>query len=229
MSPINHQAVARRITEGRLNPYLKAAGGSLEAGIRLYDWNIRIAGAFHEDLARFEVAFRNALDAALVDYGVSQAWSKPWYQCSKLFPGKSGKRTNSTIAAAEKRAGESKGGAEHGEVIAQLNLGFWRFLCIKPYFTSLWVPALASAFPRHPDANNPRAVLAGVSARIERLHFIRNRIAHHEPIHQRDLRRDLRDVVDLAGWICTDTQKWITAQSRTLDALNGRPKLQPAQ
>lgn len=226
MSPIDHKAIASRIAKDRFDPYLEASGGGLKAGIGLYDWNIRISGAFHEDLARFEVTFRNALDAALVDYSVSRGWPTPWYQRSELFPGKSGERTRRAIAAAQKRAQQSNGSAEHGKVIAELSFGFWRFLCTKSYSTSLWVPALAGAFPHHPDANNPRAVQADVDSRIERLHFVRDRIAHHEPIFQRDIRRDHREVLDVAGWICTDTRKWITAQSRTLDALNRRPRHQ---
>ena len=37
--------------------------------------------------------------------------------------------------------------------IAELNFGFWRYLRKPPYLTSLWVPAVASAFPLHPTAH----------------------------------------------------------------------------
>lgn len=50
-----------------------------------------------------------------------------------------------------------------------------------------------------------------------------NRIAHHEPIHRRDLRRDFDNLTELAGWICADTQTWITIQSRSDAVLRDRP------
>ena len=227
MSSISHPVVADRLTVGRLGSYLAATGGDLEAGIRLYDWNIRAGGSFHEDLGRLEVVFRNTIDAALVTYGSSQGWSTVWYQRSQLFAHSAQARKGIHTArsrAAEYGRTETHGRTEtRGRVLAELNFGFWRYLCTASYLTSLWVPALAGAFPRHPEVGNPRAVRADVEDRIQRLHYLRNRIAHHEPIHQRDLKRDLNDLTELAGWICTDTQIWITNESRTGAVLRARP------
>ncbi len=36
---------------------------------------------------------------------------------------------------------------------------------------------------------------------MERLSFVRNRAAHHEAIHQRNLARDVDDAVTLMGWV----------------------------
>lgn len=33
----------------------------------------------------------------------------------------------------------------HGKVVAELSLGFWRYLAASRYLTSLWVPALHNA------------------------------------------------------------------------------------
>ena len=74
----------------------------------------------------------------------------------------------------------------HGKVIAELGFGFWRYLYEPPYLTSLQVPA----FALHPSESNPPQVRSDVADRMQRLHFLPNRIAHHEPIHRRDLAGD---------------------------------------
>ena len=227
MSTINVPVVASRITAHRLGSYLAAAGLGLQAAVALYDWSTQAAGALHEDIARLEVVFRNTLDSALVVHGGALARPTVWYQRSSLFPGKHGRRATDEIRTDRARASRRGAAETHGKVIAGLSFGFWRFLCSPPYLTSLWVPALTQAFPNHPDAGDPRAVRHDVDDRIQRVHFLRNRIAHHEPIHQRDLPSDLEAMLDVTGWICADTRLWLATTSRTLDVLRRRPG--PAQ
>lgn len=224
MSNINFREVATRLTALRLESYLRAADGEIEAAIRLYDWNTNAAGALHGDLGHLEIVFRNTIDAALVQYGATEGWPDVWYQRTGLFPGRHSRRAREDISTARQRA--TRGGRraeEHGRVIAELNFGFWRYLCKPPYLTSLWVPAVASAFPLHPTANRPEQVRADVADRMQRLHFLRNRIAHHEPIHQRDLSRDHEQLLELVGWMCPDSYAWIAATSRTPRMLATRP------
>jgi hypothetical protein len=223
MSTINHTAVAQRLTTDRLGSYLAATAGDLALAVELYDWNTEVGGAFHEDIGRIEVVLRNALDAALVAHGNTKGWPTVWYQRRQLFPGKHGDRALVDIATARKRA-TRRGKAEvHGKVIAELSFGFWRYLCTPAYLTSLWVPALADAFPHHPKHGDPRAVREDVDDRVQRIHFLRNRIAHHEPIHHRNLQRDVDSIVDLTRWICPDTREWLTSTSRVPDVLPRRP------
>ena len=46
------------------------------------------------------------------------------------------------------------------------------------------------------------------------LHLLRNRIAHHEPIHNRPLFELHAVALTTAGWICPTTRRWIAARSR---------------
>ena len=221
MSTINHAVIASRLTAERLRSYT-ASAHDLPGAIRLYDWNTAISGALHEDLGRLEVVFRNALDTALVRHATARNWPTTWYRRSQLFPGKPGRRPLAVVAEARQRA--TRGGlAElHGKVIAELPFGFWRYLCKGAYLTSLWVPALAAAFPLHPTSNDARSVRHDVDDRIQRLHYLRNRIAHHEPIHQRDLRRDHEQLLELTGWICSDSHAWMVEVTRTAGVLGRR-------
>lgn len=58
----------------------------------------------------------------------------------------------------------------------------------KRYLTQLWIPALDKAFPgAGGDSRTNQRVLEG---HVEQINFLRNRAAHHEPIHRRDLLPD---------------------------------------
>ena len=224
MPTFNHQIIADRLTRGRLVSYLGAVNGDIHAAIGLYIWNARVAASFHEDLGCLEVVFRNAVDKALVTHGAAQAWPDVWYRRRRLFAGRQGDRAWKQIEAARKRATSRYPHLEiHGKVIAELSFGFWRFMCTEPYLTSLWVPAVAMAFPQHPSAGDPRRVRADVESGMQRLNFLRNRIAHHEPIHQRDLARDHAGVLELIGWICPECRAWAEAVSRTPGVIGTRP------
>lgn len=222
MSTFDPNRIAARLTMDRLGSYLAATHG-LDRAIELYDWNAKIGAAFHEDIGRLEVALRNTIDESLVAYGGAQGWPTVWYRRPQLFPGKHGRRALDDIDTARRRAKRAKGVEKHGKVIAELTFGFWRYLCTAPYLTSLWVPTVASAFPGHPAAGDPRAVRHDVDDRVQRVHFLRNRIAHHEPIHQRNLHRDHQGLQEVAAWICADTEKWIVASSRVSSVLAERP------
>jgi hypothetical protein len=224
MSTINNQAIVRHLTRERLRSYLASTSGDLEHALALYDWNAQVGGALHEDIGRLEVVFRNAIDEALVAYGTAQGWPMVWYRRRQLFPGgKHGARAIADIEVARDRATRRGLPEVHGKVVAELSFGFWRFLCTKPYLTSLWVPAVADAFPSHPDSGDPRAVRQAVDDRIQRVHFLRNRVAHHEPVHQRNLQRDLGSIAQLAGWISADARDWIVGASRAADVIKDRP------
>ena len=220
---INHKIVADRLTLSRLRSYLRATNGNTEAAIRLYDWNIRVGTALYEDLSRLEVVFRNTVDDALTSYGSTQGWQNVWYRRTQLFPGRHASQIRASIDTARRRATrQGRRRESHDKVIAELNFGFWRYLCESPFLTSLWVPAVASAFALHPSVGNPRQVRSDVADRMQRLHFLRNRIAHHEPIHRRDLTRDHTHLLDIASWICTDTHTWIATKSQTLKIISAR-------
>lgn len=220
----NPAVIASRLTRERLSSYLAASRGDIDQALQLYEWNSLMSGALHEDIGRVEVVLRNALDQALTVYGHQSQWPTPWYQHRSLFPGKHGQRALDDIRTARDRATRRGSQPESpGKVVAELTFGFWRFLCTGPYLTSLWVPVLADAFPNHPAAGDPRQVRADVDDRVQRVHFLRNRVAHHEPIHHRDLNRDHASMLDIVRWICTDTSDWATSTSRSMSVLSSRP------
>lgn len=222
MSTFDPIAVQELLTADRLSSYRTAVGGDVRRAVDLYDWNSEIGGAIYEDLGRLEVILRNALDKRLVDMAATRGWREPWYRHKALFAGKHGRQALKDIDRALERA-TRRGPEVHGKVIAELNFGFWRYLCARSYLTTLWVPALNRAFPGHPEATDARLVREQVEDRLQRLLFLRNRIAHHEPVHQRNLRRDLAALLEVAGWMSDDGRRWIAARSRSAAQIRARP------
>ncbi|MCX4506735.1 MULTISPECIES: hypothetical protein [Streptomyces] len=55
---------------------------------------------------------------------------------------------------------------------------------------------------------------------------IRNRIAHLEPVHRRDLLADRQDILTVLGYICPDTRDWYQTGCRIPDTVKG-PAPQP--
>jgi len=58
---------------------------------------------------------------------------------------------------------------------------------------------------------------------MERLHFLRNRVAHHEPIHRRTLQDDRAAIRDIAQWISLDGCTWIDSRSSVDPLITERP------
>lgn len=223
MSSAPTEQIANRLTRERLSSYLSDCDQNLERSLALYDWNLTVAAALHADLGRFEIVFRNALDQSLCLLASSRGWPDSWEHHSELFVGKAASRTRADIAKARTRATRGRRQELHGKVVAELNFGFWRYLCTKPHLTTLWVPALARAFPDHPTSKDARRVRSDVDVRVQRLLYLRNRIAHHEPIHRRNLERDCDNIITVAGWISADCGEWIRDSSRVPEALRQRP------
>jgi hypothetical protein len=46
---------------------------------------------------------------------------------------------------------------------------------------------------------------------MQQANFVRNRAAHHEPIHLRDLAKDMRTAQELVGWISPVAEAWVAA------------------
>ncbi|MBW0106752.1 Abi family protein [Pseudonocardia sp. KRD291] len=195
--------IQRHLSEPRLRPYLDASGADLQRAVDLYRWNARVAAAFWEVLGHGEIFLRNAIHDALADRHRRRQNPGTWFDDPRreLAP-----QAHSEIEVAKRRAGHVSAAALPGKLVAELPFGFWRYLLARRYSATLW-PAIRHSFPH---------LHRGDRARLERpvirLHLLRNRIAHHEPLLREDLgarRADLRDVLDamdprLTSWTFDD-------------------------
>lgn len=215
--PAFYGALVPLVTAERLGSYLRATGGNVADAFTLYEWNMRAAASIMELTSMVEVLARNALDRELRDWAHRRRGGASWLDVSPLD-----RQGAADIQKARDRATRRGKRVEvHGRVIAELPLGFWRYLVESRYLTTLWIPATHRAFPNgDPDL---RTRQRDVAFRMQQLNFVRNRAAHHEPIHTRDLSRDLAFAIELAAWISPTAGNWVRATTSMPTVISNRP------
>jgi hypothetical protein len=214
-SPNLINALEQSLSPERLSTYLGAAGADHAAALRLYIWNTEISAAFYGSLQALEITMRNAFHRELAAKYVPN-----WYDDPRvpLTP-----RAHEDVETAKKTLQRLGRPADPERIVSELPFGFWvRLLSRGPpgddnYEKLLWRPALHRAFP------NARKGRKDVHRPLPGLRDLRNRIAHHEPIFRWNLavRYDL--ILEVIGWICTDTRDWVMHHSNVLEVLARRP------
>jgi len=210
--------LAGLLTWERLASYLAQSGADLRAALHLYEWNTQACAAVIQTVALAEVVVRNALDQKLVAWASGRSNGRSWLDIAPLD-----QKARANIADARRRA--TRGGRDvevHGKVVAELTFGFWRYLTTSRYLVSLWVPALHRSFPQ--GDVDVRVRRAQVEQAMDRIGFVRNRAAHHEPIHRRDLARDFAAAVALCEWVHPEAGTWARAVSILPAVIEARPR-----
>lgn len=194
----------------RMQTYLQFAQGDPEAALRHYARNVQLGAAFHGPLQALEVALRNAMHARLAARYGGRWFTDPAAGLDR--------HARDIIAGALDRGAATP---SPGQFVASMSLGFWVRLLGRgghidggrkaDYDRTLWRPALCKAFPGRSRRT--------VQRRLDRLRQLRNRIAHHEPLLERDLEKDYESLLEAVGWISADVRTWIEAHSLLPDAL----------
>jgi hypothetical protein len=198
-------------SDARLGPYLGAFGGDRRAAARLYAWNIQVSSAFQAPLGCLEVACRNAMHQRLAGlFGRDDWWVAPdlrlHYTANHIV--------TDAIAEVQRRGNP----LTPGRVIAELPFGFWVSLLGSgtDYETRLWRPALRRAFPGYRGRRPP------LHQELDEARKLRNRIAHHEPLHRRDLAADHARVMRLLAYISPGYAAWVAEHDRVPEVLAAR-------
>lgn len=197
------ERLERSLSLERLDPYLALAGGNRKYAISLYEWNTKVSEALYSILQGFEVTLRNAVHEALT----AGFRSAEWYDIAPLE-----EEQRKLVREAKKRVTDDGRVMTPGRVVAELMFGFWTALAGKAYAQTLWDPYLHKAF---------RQVRIGrktVAKRLKKIRFLRNRVAHHESVigkvgHERDLKKDVEEIIEATSWICSTTALWISHNS----------------
>lgn len=203
------------LSADRLSTYLAAADNHLIEALKLYAWNARVAGAFWEAMGHLEVPLRNALDAQLCARHKRLGRPGSWTDGAELT--EFNYRLAKHLPAARKRVRDKGKRMRHGQIVAELPLGFWRYLLSRQH-TNLW-PDLANAFPHAPDRARHT-----IEDPVIRLHEFRNRLAHHEAIWALPLNDLYADSLKLLGYIDPGVCEWVAAATNVQQVLAQRPR-----
>jgi hypothetical protein len=204
----------------RLSGYDLASGGDQLRALHLYQWNTAVSGAVFEDLSTLEVVLRNACHHQLQMWNATEGNQHPWYHHPVLAP-----RHMQDVGAARARVAQGKKTETEGRVVAELMLGFWRLLHSKEYEVSLWRPCLRHAYPGAATLSRTQ-----VYDRLDHLNTLRNRVAHHEPVHgptigkvPKDLTGLHQELLELLGWLDPHIRDWVATTSRVPALLAAKP------
>jgi hypothetical protein len=213
------RVVRLRLSPERFARY-EALAGDLASAARLYEWNMRASAEFHRLLHGVEVILRNALHERMSEWHHASDLPGTWFDDPL---GLLEAKAHDDIAVARRRIERQGRVATPGRLVSELTFGFWRYLLASRYETQLWTPTLRHAFPHLTTRRR-----ADVAKPVERLHHLRNRIAHHEPIYPRRLDLDERDALALVAAICGDSRRWLEDVGSVSAVLAKRPGLSTA-
>lgn len=200
-------ALRRTLSIERLTKYLDASDGDLDRAIMLYERNLRLAEAFHTPLHCLEITLRNVIDERLtVRYGPN------WQNGAAPL--------QDDAWQAIRKAEDSLSHAPHtaGATVAELALGFWVGLLGPRYDATIWRTTLHAGF----QAGGRGLKRSLIHGRMNALRRFRNRVAHHEPIYDRNLGAVHAEIMEAISWMCPLTASWAARQSR-FDAVNAAP------
>jgi len=208
MRPVGMTIDPSWVSDKRFAEYVEAAGGDLELASRLYEWNAHVSSALFELIHHVEVLLRNAIITTLARNGAGPGVppGTPWVQNAAKIDEVVGR-----LRRLEKEPTEAR-------VYANLTFGFWQSMFNAGYeYDELWVHALQFAFPRGKIDRKT------VAAYLQSINLLRNRIAHHGSLIERDTLVESKKMLSLASWIDTDAAAWLRSIERVSAVSASRP------
>lgn len=217
----------RALSRQRLDAYRQPSDRDDADALARYLWNVALASSLQPALHAFEITLRNAVYTASVKLVDASRLHMPdvpcWLDarnCTLLYA-----REAAEVARAKAYLGADPRRRTPGHLIAKLSLGFWVQLTARVYSEHradgprLWPRGLPLVFPfRWPPGSKKQVPDHGDREMVfERLHEVRelrNRIAHHGPVWDRDLAAEYARMLEVLGWMSSR----IAAAVQALDA-----------
>jgi hypothetical protein len=190
-------ALERTISRERLAKYLTASEGDILGAIAIYQENTLLSEAFYTPLQCVEIALRNVLNE-----GMAARYGDDW-----LKNGRAPLDSDALTTIAKLRIGPND---STGTIVAELSFGFWVSLLGPRYDATLWRDALCKVV--RPSKGSRRR--KDIHARFNAIRRLRNRVAHHEPIFQKDLAACHAEIIEAISWLCAETAQWSERISR---------------
>lgn len=203
------------ISDARMGPYLRAAGGDQQLAQDLYEWSARLSAAAFEVVAQFEVLLRNAIDREMTNHLQDLRRGIPWF----LMPlGGDQETVDNSIETTRGRLRNLKR-ENRQQIVAHLMFGFWTGLLGNKY-ENLWRAALHLSFPGAPGGQRKR-----VAGQLDAVRNFRNRLAHHDSLLNVDIPFEHRRMLLLAEWIDPEAKTWLDNLSQVMDVYKQKPAL----
>lgn len=206
------------ISAPRFATYLQAKGNNPADALALYQWNLELSAAFIVPLQVAEVAVRNGVVEVLEKvHGAHWPWSNGFIR-SLPVP-----RTPSQYNAGRDLQSVASRMPTAGKVVAELKFAFWEKTFTVGQDARLWIPHMATAFPGIPPNTTVPIARANAFSALEAIRKLRNRIAHHEPIFNRNISDEYRRLHDVISWRNPTAAAWMDRVQRVTSLLLLKP------
>lgn len=185
------------ISKERLRRYEIATNYNSRKTMTLYRYNLQLSQELFTIISLFEVILRNKIDLFLQSKGFTSNWLYDATQIGGMFNHRRYETSTKLILQAhqdiQNKNRKDGTGYSAGQLIAELHLGFWRFMFAKNQYRAIQQQGLAigahieltdifDTLPFTPSqkyANKREYVFEYL---LHEVNILRNKIAHHEPI-----------------------------------------------
>lgn len=196
-----NESLEKTISRARLRKYLASCDGDLAAALAHYERNTRLSEAFYTPLQCLEVCLRNT-----VHVRVAEMYGSDW-MTNEGPPLTEASR--SMIADALEELQKYTDWPSNDAIVSELKFAFWVGMLGQSYDENLWRETLYKGF-----ANGKRLKRSVVHGRFNMIRRFRNRVAHHEPIFEKNLEKTHAEILEAVNWMCADTAAWTAHVSR---------------
>lgn len=190
------------LSKARLSTYEKALErhSNFNDALELYAWNAEVSALFLMPLHICEITLRNAVSDAIKNvHGNRWPWAEGF---ERSLPAKGIYNPRNDLISSRKKQRHTD------KVIPELNFVFWQKMLTARFDQELWQKHFYQAFPNMP-LNDFKAQRQNLHDKVEKIRKLRNRIAHHEPIFDRNLQQDFTTIEQLVRARCTHTADWM--------------------
>ena len=224
----------KSLSEQRFATYLKKAQNDEILALELYLYNLRLAESLFLPLNITEVTLRNTVDEVLVSKFGHDWYLNHHFQCHVLNDKsresldeaiervkQKKKQKRKKIIAKNKTSNKETIRHNRGKIISETTFGFWlNLLTRKEYSEKIWGTEIYIPFPYLKKSES----LDTIRKLARTIGFLRNRVAHHEPIFNMNIPDLYKKMVRLTQAQTYITAQWMEQHSRVNEVIRTKPK-----
>jgi hypothetical protein len=217
------------ISKARLQPYIDSPRTKDQwEALTLYMYNATVSESLYVPLQNFEVGLRNRLHAVLTDKFGTDKW---YEQEAERFASERKSPVHDAISEVEKR--KVDGEFKPGDIVAELNLGFWHSVFSEKFRSLLWPSYIFKVFPSaphtHGNEDEQERIYQRVVPTITAIKDLRNRVYHYEPVVWNTTRLTslYHEITLITSWMSPDLMASMRVTARYQEVMDiGREHFQ---
>ncbi|HIF9225888.1 TPA: Abi family protein [Photobacterium damselae] len=203
---LTKEELIQSLSKKRFKGYQSRSGFDDEFAFRLYLYNARLAKAFLFPIHILEVTLRNKINSLFIDEFGSDWPNKSDF--NDILSHKSAESLGKGISRANNGSTD--------DIVSELTFDFWSNL-FRPEYASFWQTRMDKILPNeHFTLNDFRKLVVDIN-------YLRNRIAHHEPILNINASNTHSNILRVIKSVCVKTENWVKCHSTLNQVIRTKP------